>query len=72
MIFPAATAILSATQHPLTNTAKRQPFIAAPAEPAAPGAPRPKGADLYARFAFAGAVCCSVTHAALTPVDVVR
>jgi len=28
------------------------------------------GFALYSRFAFAGAVCCSVTHGALTPVDV--
>jgi solute carrier family 25 phosphate transporter 3 len=28
------------------------------------------GLDLYSRFAFAGAVCCSVTHGGLTPVDV--
>lgn len=28
------------------------------------------GAALYSRFALAGAVCCSVTHGALTPVDV--
>jgi len=28
------------------------------------------GMALYSRFAFAGAVCCSVTHGALTPVDV--
>lgn len=28
------------------------------------------GINLYSRFAFAGAVCCSVTHGALTPVDV--
>ncbi|OAP65074.1 hypothetical protein AYL99_01046 [Fonsecaea erecta] len=38
-------------------------------------APAPKqlsGLDLYSRFAFAGAVCCSVTHGALTPVDVVK
>ena len=28
------------------------------------------GLALYSRFAFAGAVCCSVTHGALTPVDV--
>lgn len=27
---------------------------------------------LYSRFAFAGAVCCSLTHGALTPVDVVK
>jgi len=30
------------------------------------------GVSLYSRFAFAGAVCCSVTHGALTPVDVVK
>lgn len=28
------------------------------------------GVALYSRFAFAGAVCCAVTHGALTPVDV--
>lgn len=28
------------------------------------------GAALYGRFALAGAVCCSVTHGGLTPVDV--
>ncbi|KAH8813015.1 mitochondrial phosphate carrier protein [Xylogone sp. PMI_703] len=31
-----------------------------------------EGLDLYSRFAFAGAVCCSVTHGAFTPVDVVK
>ncbi|KAF2757016.1 mitochondrial carrier [Pseudovirgaria hyperparasitica] len=30
------------------------------------------GIALYSRFALAGAVCCSVTHGALTPVDVVK
>ncbi|CEJ60847.1 Putative Mitochondrial phosphate carrier protein [Penicillium brasilianum] len=30
------------------------------------------GIDLYSRFALAGAVCCSVTHGGLTPVDVVK
>jgi len=30
------------------------------------------GLQLYSRFAFAGAVCCSVTHGGLTPVDVVK
>ncbi|OIW27751.1 mitochondrial phosphate carrier protein-like protein [Coniochaeta ligniaria NRRL 30616] len=30
------------------------------------------GASLYSRFALAGAVCCSITHGALTPVDVVK
>jgi solute carrier family 25 phosphate transporter 3 len=30
------------------------------------------GVALYSRFALAGAVCCAVTHGALTPVDVVK
>ena len=34
--------------------------------------PAPTGVDLYARFAIAGAVCCSITHGGLTPVDVVK
>ena len=33
-------------------------------------APPKSGFALYSRFALAGAVCCSVTHGALTPVDV--
>ncbi|KAH0541958.1 hypothetical protein FGG08_003590 [Glutinoglossum americanum] len=43
-------------------------------QPAVPAktSERPKGLDLYSRFAFAGAVCCAVTHGALTPVDVVK
>ena len=28
------------------------------------------GLGLYSRFAFAGAVCCAITHGGLTPVDV--
>jgi hypothetical protein len=59
-----------ATAPPPTSTgsskvdaAKAQ--IAAHVDPTAP-----TGFDLYSRFAFAGAVCCSVTHGALTPVDV--
>ncbi|KAF9116678.1 mitochondrial phosphate carrier protein [Mortierella sp. AM989] len=32
----------------------------------------PTGVALYARFALAGAICCGVTHGALTPVDVVK
>ncbi|EHK46523.1 uncharacterized protein TrAtP1_005523 [Trichoderma atroviride] len=31
-----------------------------------------EGFSLYSRFALAGAVCCSVTHGGLTPVDVVK
>lgn len=32
----------------------------------------PTGVDLYARFALAGALGCSITHGSLTPVDVVK
>ncbi|KAI4863301.1 putative mitochondrial phosphate carrier protein [Hypoxylon rubiginosum] len=32
----------------------------------------PEGLDLYSRFALAGALGCSVTHGAFTPVDVVK
>ncbi|CAH0059312.1 unnamed protein product [Clonostachys solani] len=35
-------------------------------------APAPTGLALYSRFALAGAICCSVTHGGLTPVDVVK
>lgn len=45
--------------------------MSAKAESPAPAAPQQlSGLALYSRFAFAGAVCCSVTHGALTPVDV--
>ncbi|KAK2808334.1 mitochondrial phosphate carrier protein, partial [Arthroderma sp. PD_2] len=40
--------------------------------PVTPASQKMSSLDLYARFAFAGAVCCSVTHGALTPVDVVK
>lgn len=33
---------------------------------------KPEGLDLYSRFALAGALGCSVTHSAFTPVDVVK
>ncbi|KAI1297334.1 mitochondrial phosphate carrier protein [Mortierella claussenii] len=32
----------------------------------------PTGIDLYSRIALAGAISCSVTHTALTPVDLVK
>jgi solute carrier family 25 phosphate transporter 3 len=49
------------------DTVKQKVEAAAPA----PVAPKKlSGIDLYSRFAFAGAVCCSVTHGGLTPVDV--
>ena len=44
---------------------------AAAAAPTTAPAPAPlSGIQLYSRFALAGAVCCSLTHGALTPVDV--
>lgn len=46
------------------------PKIDAVVEKVAPATPQMSGFQLYSRFAFAGAVCCSVTHGALTPVDV--
>ncbi|ODM24065.1 Mitochondrial phosphate carrier protein [Aspergillus cristatus] len=33
---------------------------------------KPRGLDLYTRFALAGALGCSITHGAFTPVDVVK
>ena len=42
--------------------------LASPAESTGAGA-NPTGADLYARFALAGALCCAITHGALTPVS---
>ncbi|KAI1811521.1 mitochondrial carrier [Poronia punctata] len=47
--------------------------VDAAARAAAANAPgQLSGVQLYSRFALAGAVCCSVTHGALTPVDVVK
>ncbi|KAI7884668.1 mitochondrial carrier [Lichtheimia hyalospora FSU 10163] len=54
---------------PSQTTLKKNFFIPSPA---ADSAPAPTGANLYARFAFAGAVCCAITHGAMTPVDVVK
>lgn len=42
------------------------------ASPSEASSSAPQGIDLYARFAFAGAMCCSLTHGAVTPVDVVK
>merc|ERR1712130_939409 len=36
------------------------------------GKPAPTGVDLYSRFALAGALCCAITHGAMTPIDVVK
>jgi len=51
---------------PRTSTLLTAPSEGAPAKTA------PAGVGLYARFAFAGAVCCAITHGFLTPVDVVK
>eukprot|EP01136_Pigoraptor_vietnamica_P045161 Opistho-1_new@22778 len=53
---------------PASSGPRPMRFIPAAAE----GVKAPTGVDLYARYAFAGAVCCAVTHGALTPVDVVK
>ncbi|TIB69841.1 hypothetical protein E3P77_00245 [Wallemia ichthyophaga] len=34
--------------------------------------PLPQGADLFGRFALAGALCCAITHGGATPIDVVK
>ncbi|CAI7599419.1 unnamed protein product [Penicillium glandicola] len=41
---------------------------------AAPTAPKQEmsALNLYSRFAFAGAMCCAITHGAATPLDVVK
>ncbi|KAK7457522.1 hypothetical protein CaCOL14_001458 [Colletotrichum acutatum] len=58
-----------ASSVPSTGSAK----VDAVVEKAAAAAPgQLSGLALYSRFALAGAVCCSVTHGALTPVDVVK
>jgi solute carrier family 25 phosphate transporter 3 len=44
----------------------------AAAAPVAAAPEKLSGVALYSRFALAGAICCSVTHGALTPVDVVK
>src|SRR5688572_8120505 len=48
-----------------TGSAKVDAIVAKAA-----AAPQLSGAALYSRFALAGALCCSITHGALTPVDV--
>jgi len=54
-----------------TPPATGSPKVDALVQKAAAAAPQQlSGVSLYSRFALAGAVCCSVTHGALTPVDV--
>lgn len=63
---------LTRTHHPLFHFC-RAFFITVTmaASPVALAAHKaPEGIDLYSRFALAGALGCSVTHGAFTPVDV--
>jgi solute carrier family 25 phosphate transporter 3 len=55
-----------------TTTSTGSAKVDAVVVPEVAAAPQLSGLQLYSRFAFAGAVCCSVTHGALTPVDVVK
>ncbi|KAJ9218106.1 hypothetical protein DTO166G4_497 [Paecilomyces variotii] len=59
-----------ATSAPPTSTGSAK--VDAVAQEAVAATSQMSGLQLYSRFAFAGAVCCSVTHGALTPVDVVK
>jgi len=61
---------MSGKIYPTPATLNRVFSVADPAE-ASIAAP-PTGVALYSRFALAGAICCAVTHGALTPVDVVK
>ncbi|KAK1779377.1 mitochondrial carrier domain-containing protein [Copromyces sp. CBS 386.78] len=54
----------------MANTTPKVDAVVEKAKEAA--APQMSAANLYSRFALAGAICCSVTHGALTPVDVVK
>ena len=58
----------SATGSPNTGSAKVDAAVQKVADAVTPQ--KLSGVSLYSRFALAGAVCCSVTHGALTPVDV--
>lgn len=61
----------SATGSPNTGSPKVDAAVQKVANAASSVAPNQlSGLSLYSRFALAGAVCCSVTHGALTPVDV--
>lgn len=52
-------------------SAAAAPAQGAPTPASKPAAPQQlSGLALYSRFAFAGAVCCSITHGAVTPLDV--
>ncbi|KAF1980356.1 mitochondrial carrier [Bimuria novae-zelandiae CBS 107.79] len=60
-----------AAQAPASSTGSAK-LDAVKATVAAADPTTPQGFGLYGRFAFAGAVCCAVTHGGFTPVDVVK
>lgn len=57
---PSAMPLISAAQIPDLKLSLPTASFDAP----------PTGLGLYLRYALAGAVCCSFTHAVLTPIDV--
>lgn len=59
----------STAQQPPASTGSTK-LDAVKQEVSAAAPPKLSGINLYSRFAFAGAVCCSLTHGGLTPVDV--
>ncbi|KNE69520.1 hypothetical protein AMAG_14085 [Allomyces macrogynus ATCC 38327] len=76
-MFPSPSALAAcAPPRPLVPMDDVRASAPSPTVDAAPhllgGGPKHSGLDLYARYAFAGALCCSITHGALTPVDVVK
>merc|ERR1719198_939884 len=54
------------------TSAAAQAFFASPAEEGKIMGQGPFGLKYYLQGALAGGICCSLTHGALTPVDVVK
>ncbi len=59
---------MAATPPPSSTGSQKLDAVVQKASAANPQ--KPTGLALYSRFALAGAICCSVTHGGLTPVDV--
>ena len=60
--------IMAASAPPSSTGSTKLDAVVQNASAASPA--KLSGFQLYSRFALAGAVCCSVTHGGLTPVDV--
>lgn len=65
---PLSISLRCIPHHTYTMASAKVDAVVEKAKANAPG--QLSGLALYSRFALAGAVCCSVTHGALTPVDV--